>query len=409
MNPMRSLAVLTTLLVAVSACEPSPDVGPSDPDEASTPSAGEPSASASATASASPPAAVGWELVLTFGDEGTSEVAREVVHGNAGFLAITEQFVSGEGGPRLMRRSMWLSADGRTWEEVDLPSGLADAWLQAVTTTSAGDYVLHFNVLSGADITPVEAIRSADGRTWEQIETGLPEELQIMTIEHGALGSLLVGQMPSPDTTIPEAWYSSDGVTWELVHEVTDGDRWVTVADAGAGDEGFVIVGASAAPDNSSHEYFALASADGREWIESRSPFGPEDPDFRPNPHVAALGPDWVAVLPTRDESIQFWSSEDGLAWASAGQITDTGPLEAFEPVFHAVDSLLHFSITGGGFPWTVTGAWSSTGGATWEPLELGADVYLGGVAAGPETVVLTGSEPNPTGSQAGIWVRQTD
>jgi hypothetical protein len=367
-----------------------------------------PSASPSVEPSPSGVAWEGWRRVLEIGEAGsTYDVAREVVYGAAGFLMLSEQFVGAEGGPRMTDRSMWQSEDGLTWTEVALPNELSESWIQSVFTTSAGEYVILLNVRTDSPYhTVVAAVRSRDGRAWERFETGLPGDLQISSVEQGAVGHLLVAT--DLVTGAPAAWLSPDGVTWELVRQLGEGDRWVTIQDAGAGDEGFVIVGTSTASGGASHEYFAHASADGRSWISVRSPFGQEDPDYRPDPHVAAVGPDWVVALPTRDQPIQFWASPNGLDWRPTGSIAGVG-LEAFEPVFQSVEGRLYLSAVGGTFPYGTTGVWSSADGSTWEPLDLGVQARLGGIAAGAGGVVISGTEVLDRGSIGGVWVRQSD
>lgn len=346
---------------------------------------------------------------MSFGDESGWEVAREVVHGDAGFLTISQRFESAEGGPRLTRRTMWLSADGIAWDDVSLPSELNEQWLQALSTTAAGEYVILYGVNTDEPgMTTTEALISADGRTWEPIETGLPDSLQVMSLERGGPGWLLVGyRIESEASSALAAWYSSDGVAWEVVRELSEPGRWVTIIDAGVGEEGFVIAGTSTAGDSASHEYFTLASADGRSWVPSRSPFSPEDPQYRPDPVVAALGPDWVAALPTQEEAAEFWFSTNGIDWEPAATIPDVGPLSSWTPVFTEIDGRLYFSANGGAYPGGSPGTWSSADGSTWEPVDLGTDAHLGGIVAGQDVMVIAGTESIEGGTdQLGIWVR---
>lgn len=401
---MRAFIVSGVLLLALAACSLNGSASGSPLPSASASSG----PSAEAVPSAPLAVSVSWERVLTVDENilNSLQLAREVVHGAGGFLAITESYLNGEGGPRRTQRQLWLSADGRAWEEVGFPFGIEGS-LNSVTSTADGDYVLFFSMptLNG-DGSGMEAIRSADGRTWEPFDTGLPGNLAIRAIERGAQGWLLVGSRFGGDVEDPEAWYSSDGATWELVADLSEPNRWVRVSDAAAADEGFVIVGTDASLGGlPGHEWFALASPDGREWVESRGLFEPTQRSDQPDPHVAALGSGWVAALPLQDGSMRFWASDDGLDWIEAGGIQHTGSEFGFEPFLEGDGGRLYFSFVEGGEFAATPGAWSSSDAVTWEPIDLGADARLSDVAIGAGIVVLTGTELSDQGIVAGIWV----
>ena len=116
---------MSTVILALTACSPDAAVEPSGSVEgAPQPSASIPIGASEGAAPLVPPLA--WERVVTLGAETAangSEAAREVVYGTAGFLAITESYRFGEGGPQLTQRRLLLSADGRAWEEVAFPIG----------------------------------------------------------------------------------------------------------------------------------------------------------------------------------------------------------------------------------------------------------------------------------------------
>jgi hypothetical protein len=71
-------------------------------------------------------------------------------------------------------------------------------------------------------------------------------------------------------------------------------------------------------------EYIALASSNGRDWLQSPSP------PIKAS-KVVALGPDWIAVAPgfsedpMNDSETPVWFSANGLAWSQRGSL----PLQA--------------------------------------------------------------------------------
>lgn len=355
----------------------------------------------------------GWELVLTIRNEDEMVIARGVVRGANGYLAAAEGFVGQEGGPRLATRGFWHSVDGRTWEEVDAPLEIGD-WLQAVTTTRDGDFLVITRVYDeAADVNRTVVRRSSDGTTWAEVDSGLPDDLQLVSVDHGALGSLLVAaEYPLDGPTDLAAWLSVDGIRWEKVLDLDDRPGWVVVQDGGAGPEGFVVAGTVVSDDNDSHEYFALASADGRTWIEAEDePFGAIDPQFRPDPYVAPLGSDWLAFLHRRDGSIRVFRSANGLDWTEAGLIERDGDLNVFAPVIAEVDGRLYFSTAGTGVaPGSgQAGIWTSTDGVGWEPMEMGSDAYLGGLTSHDGTAVAILTQLVGAASDMEIWIGPAD
>lgn len=408
MASTRTITAATLIVMAMAACAPTPTAEPQGSVQSS------PTASSSASVAASIGAdPVAWERVMTIPADdalGTLETAREVIHGSAGFLAITETSFFGEGAPAVTGRRLWLSADGTAWEQVEFPVAVEEGSLQGVITTADDTYVLIFAFPTDGGLgSRTVTLVSADGRSWEEFDSGLPDNLGVSAVERGAQGWLLVGPRFGGEVENPGAWYSSDGITWELVAELAVQGRWIRASDAAAGDDGFVIVGTDAGLGVPGHEWFALASADGREWVESRPLFEPTERADQPDPHVAALGSGWVAALPLPDGSVRFWTSDDGLDWAEAGGVEGSGTQFGFGLFLQAVGDRLFFPFVGGGQLFSDPGAWSSTDALTWEPVDLGADVSLGGIAAGAGTVVLTGTEQTAQGTQAGIWVSRAN
>lgn len=352
-----------------------------------------------------------WTLVHQFGDESTRWVGGEIAWGDAGFLAIGRRYEGGEGGPRIGERSMWLSQDGQTWTQVAYPSpgdgGSYD--VAALTGAADGSYVLHALHFS-PDVTeaPLASMRSTDGTTWERLETGLPADMFVQSVEDaGPSGYLLVGGQGR--NLNPTLWLSSDALTWELVHEFRQDEHYVQIHDADGGDEGYVVIGRRIEPDGGDYERFAFASADGREWVESAAPFGPDDQTFVWDVAVTSHGGNWLATLGDRNDTITLWSSADGLEWSAAGTLQgpqrDLGTPGLFEEIGDELILSPVATVSLFGTP----GTWSSTDGTTWTPVDLGTDAWLGELAVGDGVVAATGTIPGSgesTTSTGGIWIR---
>jgi hypothetical protein len=277
----------------------------------------------------------------------------------------------------------------------------------ALATAADGSYVLHgTRAAAGPATTETVALRSADGIAWEEVATGLPAVLFVQALERGPNGYLLVGGQGAE--TDPTLWLSADGLSWEQVHVFEQTTRFVQIHDADGGAEGYVVLGRRIAPDGGAYERFALASADGREWFESNAPFGPDDQDRVFEATISSLGPDWVATLGQADTTIGAWFSANGLDWTAAG--TFGAEPNTTAGVFDEIGDELIFSPGSGMYFDGPAGAWSSTDGAQWSALDLGADAWLGGVARSESVVALTATRPGPNfTSTIGIWVRAAD
>ncbi len=179
----------------------------------------------------------GWTSVLTVGgDESTRTVGAQIAHGSAGFLAMTGRWTSDglSPGPGSVEYSVWHSPNGLEWSERDYPSEFANLSVVALVSAADESYIL-YGVRGTAGYEAV-ALRSRDGMTWEQIDTGLPEVIYVQAIERGPAGYLLVGGQGAD--TNPTLWLSEDGLAWELVHEFDQTEQWVQIHDADGGEEG---------------------------------------------------------------------------------------------------------------------------------------------------------------------------
>ncbi|MFN2418303.1 MAG: hypothetical protein ABR593_05185, partial [Candidatus Limnocylindria bacterium] len=164
----------------------------------------------------------------------------------------------------------------------------------------------------------------------------------------------------------PELWYSSDGATWQLAHTLES-----DTLHFDAGEEGFVGVGWI----GEAREPYAIATADGREWIEASSP--PTDPG-----DVAPLGGDWIAMSAFTEDGTDGETSfsADGLDWNEHGGAelstvrADGAPCTEYPrdlvPAgrWVVVNTALQYPCTEGGF--VVYGTQQiSVDGVTWAPL----------------------------------------
>lgn len=366
-----------------------------------------PTTSASATTEESPDLAPpeNWTRVMTLGDESQRMVAGHITHGNAGFLMLATLWVGGEGGPNPGGQFVWWSADGMAWDEVEGPEGLAEISIVWLTAAADGSYVI-FGRRATPDVVGTEtvALRSSDGTSWEEIATGLPQVIYVQAIERGPSGYLLVGGQGAD--TNPTLWLSADGLAWELVHEFEQTDHWVQIHDADGGQEGYVVIGRRIQPEGP-YERFAFASADGREWFNRDQPFGPDDQGFVFEANVSSLGPDWVATIGHHDAPTAIWASANGLDWSEVGSLEADPNTSA--GVFEEVGGELLFS-PGSGYLEGFVGVWSSPDGASWARADIGAEIWLGGIAQAPSIIAVSGTVPAADfTSTAGVWVKAAD
>ena len=350
-----------------------------------------------------------WQRVAEFGEPAGFTMATELVRGETGYLAIgqrTEGAAGGAPGFGPVATYLWASADGEAWEELPTPPGLEGALPTALITTPEREFVIYSSTPTGPEATwELLSLRSNDGRTWEPFESGLAPGTSVVQVVHGSGGYLLMEQTPGQDAGL---WLSQDGLTWEQVHRFEQTERFMQVSDIGAGEEGFVAIGQRIELDTT-WQRFTVASADGREWVESLEPFGPQNPDYRPDGFVSSLGPDWIAVLPNRDESVQFWVSANGLAWEPAGTIPDVGTSFGWIPELVEADGRLFFSpyvFAPDGPP----GVWTSTDGHAWAEIETDFMPVLGDVIAGPDRLILVGGmRLENRDMRAAFWYRSLE
>lgn len=284
-----------------------------------TASAPESPPSAEPTSSATVERVAGWHGGPISGPDGSTDRALSVTRGADGFVAVGVHFPDGP--PYLaavpQEGRVWLSPDGRTWEDVTPPDTFADTLLGRIFPTADGALIALGSVAEAA--APNAAWESTDGRTWRPTSVGLPADRAVSLVV-GARGylALLVA------TDGHEVWLSADGRAWELVRAASSDESLLAT---GAGDDGFVVIGTRG--DAESAQTFAVASSDGRQWIEATAP--PEGAAA-----VVSQGGDWIAsgstgldILGVRNPSgcmaeppeERVWSSSNGLEWTEVGTI----------------------------------------------------------------------------------------
>jgi hypothetical protein len=282
--------------------------------EAGPPTGGQPSASASTAASASlaPSASAAVETPDATAQPSASpppeEFAQVATFPGAAASALTA-WPDGWAaiGQTDAGATVWLSADGVAWEAID-STGLEDGAINHLVAIPDGR-LLAFGFrddgsLGGAS----EAWISSDGRDWQTADLGIPGLLNAVDVAAGPLGLVMIGRAePNASSRNEYVWYSENGLDWERVWETVGDEIPAAVA---AGPEGFVIVGQQGYEEGGSIGV-ALASADGREWIEAPTD-GPVGLGGMWS--VVPIGRDWMATsLDVAD--VHVLHSPNGLDW----------------------------------------------------------------------------------------------
>ncbi|MDN4475998.1 hypothetical protein QQX09_09035 [Demequina sp. SYSU T00192] len=189
------------------------------------------------------------------------------------------------------------SLDGEGWSTSD---DLREAsGFEALALASSGDAVVALAAPAGFGYW------SSDGLTWTRAE-GKPELGGgcPLTVSGGAEGFVATGTTGATPVTA----FSRDGRVWETVPASTwpAGDvEWF--ADVCAGDDGFIVAGATGDALGS----FAWSSADGRAW--SVTPLSPGQVFA-----ATATAAGWLALTVSReptDGDVAVWTSPDGQDW----------------------------------------------------------------------------------------------
>jgi hypothetical protein len=306
----------------------------------------------------------GWSVVGAMVSNGHERVSVQAF--GSGLAAIPNTPFCPDG---LSGASYWLSADGHTWEALELEDAFQGAALiESLHTASDGRLVVVGYVVGDvADPWSFEqaAWRTGDGRTWEPIEGW---DLPTNSVVANEDGWLLISRGPWASTSEMSVWGSRDGYTWEE-REVTL-PRGLSFGRAGgaAGDTGFALIACTDDPAPDAQECRTLASPDGITWTTS-------DPLPGSWQSLVWFEGSWRAASwnrPAPDSNIiSIWESSDAIEWRPLGEVpveklitrgdgsTTTGAS------FLAAGPRLVLSVAdqlSGLRAWT-----SNDGGATWE------------------------------------------
>ena len=292
---------------------------------------------------------------------------------------------------------VWLSADGADWESI-LPPELEDVAVNDVVAIPDGR-LLAFGFRNDGPFGVAGAWLSADGRSWESIDLGIPDLVNAVDVVTGPVGIVMIGRAePNGSGRNEYAWYSEDGLTWDRVWDTTDDE---SPAAVGSGPEGFVIVGQQGYEQGADPIGFALASADGREWIEAPTD-GPVGMSGMWS--VVPIGSDWMATSLGIDD-VQVLRSPNGLDWTIDTTFTEA---EARRGGIAQLDGDGQFALLSSILvPRTVLPVMLYAAGSGWQDTDASA---TGGIAAASRegTTVLmvnTGLEDAP---EIQFWVAAT-
>ncbi len=226
----------------------------------------------------------------------------------------------------------WTSSDGRSWTRVS-EEQLGPGRMRDVAVGGPGLVAVGRGTDSRAPVWT-----STDGLTWTRIPYDpIFRRASLTAVTAGGPGLVAVGYTfwaSSEDG--PQAWYSSDGATWELASvppmppgvAVYEGQANAWMQDVAAVGDRLVAVGQIGIghynKDGTGRVRYDLAiwtSTDGMRWTEV-----PLDPDVFPRISTVsslAAGPDGLVAVGTyRDvvgggllEEPGVWISTDGLDW----------------------------------------------------------------------------------------------
>jgi hypothetical protein len=329
-----------------------------------------------------------WQRVNLPASQGGPPILNEIAQDASRYVAV------GEGG-YLTPGFVWTSADGLSWDEVQTGSTFATAVLRAVVRTDDGYVVAGAGWEGSASGGGAAIWRSTDGLEWRpavSIESAehadVIERLAFANGRFVALGRQIMGSAAGQ----PMIWVSDDADHWEWVTGVATTDMG-SVGRVVAGGPGFVAIGSAG----------VWTSADGDAWSRALMP-------------ASYASGAWSAKLAGgRDGRIviagaggQLYVSDDGDAWM-AHELPADGSDRAPRILNLAATSWGYAALTASMAPIddtlrrSSTLLWTSRDGTTWMPHDLPMAVDPGTVA-GARLFVAGDTLITWTATSNGVW-----
>ncbi|HTG48583.1 MAG TPA: hypothetical protein VK646_13110 [Actinomycetota bacterium] len=282
-----------------------------------------------------------WQrIVLPGGAPGCNDhgcLVRTVTAGDAGLVAMGTKFgCCGEA------FAGWSSPDGLSWQQIDgdnppKAAGFAAAGPGFVITGTNGVYT------------------STDGVSWDHVQPPV-DRAEFLGVTAGGPGVVAVG---SPDN----AWFSSDGATWQPATVPQTGVP-ADMTRVAAGPDRLVAMGSTRAGGPRS-ELVIWASSDGMTWHDVAI----DNAIMSPSCRITGLAGSPAGFVATgwcgpvgHEGDYLVWRSADGVTWSRVG-----GALEG---------QTHYFAVSAGpnGFIGTNSqGVWTSVDGASWTPVPTGS------------------------------------
>jgi hypothetical protein len=404
-----------------SAGSPSADPVPSP--SVTTPATASPTVSAAAEPSVAPSAAptslpgdgpiVRWAQVGVFASDGWATEVTDMTYAAGHFIAVGYREPDdqrGHVGPPIDEARIWISADGRTWEQLDLGAEFVDAHPRGVEALPDGSAVAYGSIDPPPPAAPrAAAWRSVDGREWTPMALGEPPDPVSTSVLRGPRGQVGIVDRyegENGEQRFVEFWYSADGSSWEKVHELAPENGYLPgISSMEAGPEGFVVTGHRYRFEGETRDDrpLVLASGDGRAWFEAPASATPQIGSVM---SLASIGGDWM-ILGTQGgdmgtgSTAEAWFSANGLAWERRGTFDMPLPANPYETeigtfVGEVVNTGERVVVSGltsiccHGPAWAA-GVWSSHDGRSWERLGFPEGTVVSAGAEHDGVVVLGG------------------